>query len=220
MPKRKHSAISLAIVPLLLVLIIAGCSLLDKWPRLEKDIERLKLLDEWGKVVDHLRIDGGKAVLSQAFIEWDTDETLTHFSLEFYLPTDGEVIQYNVWTGDWSEERRLRIDQRRKELTPPLEGPKMAAVLSALDEYGMRRLVEGMEGDVSLWVLPESYEEEDLSAFQGPVYLLKGKVREPVTEAVTARTAVKISISIMIKSKEGEKEVAKPGTPLIYVIEM
>ncbi len=217
MPVKRSVVMSVTIIILLLISTCTGCGL-DRWPRVEKDMERFKLLDEWQELLDHEQLSGEEATLSRLIIEWSAEGTLTHFNLEFFLPTAGERwMRYNAWTGEWSNDRRLRIEQMPVSPQSEREGPSAAALLSVLDEYGLAWLTEGVEGDISLWVVPVSYEEEDFSAFPGEVYLLKDGEKEPITDRLSLEMAAKISISSMVRS-EGQ-EPAQPGLSLIYIVD-
>jgi hypothetical protein len=218
MPAAKRSVVvSLTLGIFLLIAACAGCSL-DRWPRVEKEVEQFKLLDEWQKILAHEQISGEETTFSQLIIEWNAEGVLTQFNLEFFVPTSRWLMRYNAWTGEWSNDRRLRIDQVPVFSEPEREMPSAVAVLSILDEYGLTWLAAGVEGDISLWVAPVYYEAEDFSTFPGEVYLLQDGEKEPLTEKISLEMAAKISISSMVRS-EGQ-EPAQPGLSLIYIVDL
>ncbi len=217
MPVKRSVVVSLILVILLLLSTCTGCSL-DKWPRVEKDMARLKLLDEWQEILAHEQISGEETTLSRLIVEWNTEGTLVQFNLEFLVPTGERLMRYNAWTGEWSNDRRLRIDQIPMFQEPARKMPSTVAILSILDEYGLTRLTEEVEGDISLLVVPVYYEEEDFSNFPGEVYLLKEGEKEPITDKVTLEVGAKISISSMVPS-EGQ-EPAQPGPSFIYIVDL
>lgn len=217
MPVTRSVVVSLTLVMFLLISTCMGCSL-DRWPRVEKEVERLKLLDEWQEILAHEQISAEEAKLSQLIIEWSAEGTLTQFNLEFFVPTSERLMRYNAWTGEWSNDRRLRIDQVPVLSEPDREMSSAVAVLSILDEYGLTWLTEGVEGDISLWVVPVYYyEEKDFSTFPGEVYLLKDGEKEPITDQIALEMTAKISISSMVRSEE---EPAQPGLSLIYIVDL
>ncbi|MGQ9627275.1 MAG: hypothetical protein ACUVV0_10290 [Anaerolineae bacterium] len=201
------------------MLTLAGCTL-ENWPRLENDISRFQTLKAWETITRKLHIEGQGAVLTRLMIDWQADGRLTFFNLEFYLPGSEYTFRYRAWTGGWSPELRLSIDQKAVEEGEVLPaGPEVETVLSALDEYGLARLAEGMEGYVSLWVSPLHQTEEDFSRLADEVYLLKGQSREMLSGPVRVEEGVKITLTAMSGLGEEERQ-ALPGPTLIYILNL
>jgi|GEM_PF-3620612 len=128
------------------LLFAAGCTITLP-PRLERDMTKVRLADEWNKIVQYAGIDGDQAMLGDFIVRCDASGTLASFRLKFFIKDgDSSYVLHSVnYSG--SDEIKCAKDTVAE---PIADAVRVNSVFAEIDSYGFANFGREIDGPIGM----------------------------------------------------------------------